>query len=185
MRNAVSAVVVAVILAGCTTYSLIEPRRTAIGDFYTVEPQIPWSAAREGRAELWTVDGPLLESLRFMKGLRDGDPLFEGRDQDKRPRFQKTMTASDIMEFVADSVSMQGGQKLTTHNLRPVQFGNAPGFRFELSFVSQEGLEKEALVVGAVIKDQLHLIMYAGARAHYYPKYKEHVERLIESIKMQ
>jgi hypothetical protein len=174
----------ALLVAGCATYSLIEPKRTAVGDLYTVEPQIRWSATRVGGVEIWTVDGPSLQAIRFLKGLRDGDPLFEGKTQAKRPQFKKDMSASDIMEFVVDSLSVQGSQKIATRNLRPAPFGNNPGFRFEMSFVSREGLDQEALVEGAVIAERLHLIIYSGARAHYFPKYKPEIERLIESIRM-
>lgn len=180
-----TALALALFVAGCATYSLIEPKRTAIGDLYTVEPQIRWSATRIGRAEIWTVDGPSLQAIRFIKGLRDGDTLFEGRTQAKPPQFKKDMTASDIMEFVIDSLSVQGGQKIATRNLRPVPFGNDPGFRFDVSLVSRQGLHEEALVAGAVVRERLHLIIYSGPRAHYFPKYKPEVERLIESIQMQ
>lgn len=185
IRGAVSALALVLLLAGCATYSLIEPKRTAIGDLYTVEPLIRWSATRMGRAEIWTVDGPSLQAIRFVKGLRDGDPLFESRTPAQRPQFKKDMTASDIMEFVVDSLSAQGGQKVATRNLRPVLFGNHSGFRFEVSFVSREGLDEEALVAGAVTQERLYLIIYSGARAYYFPKHKDHVEQIIESIRMQ
>lgn len=175
----------ALLVAGCATYSLIEPKRTAVGDLYTVEPQIRWSATRIGRAEIWTVDGPSLQAIRFVKGLGDGETLFEGKTQAKRPQFKKDMSASDIMEFVVDSLSVQGSQKIAARSLRPVPFGNNPGFRFEMSFVSREGLDQEALVEGALIAERLHLIIYSGARAHYFPKFKPEVERLMESIRMQ
>jgi len=185
MRHIARAVALALLLTGCSTYSLVEPRRTAIGDLYTVEPQIAWSAVRMGKMEIWTVDGPSLQELAFIKGLRDGEPLVEGKARDKRPQFKKNMTASDLMEFVVDSVSMMGGQQIAAKNLRPIPFGNVPGFRFDLSFSTQEGLEKDAVVAGAIVKDRLYLIHYSGTRAYYYPKYQAHVEQIIDSIRMQ
>ena len=56
---------------------------------------------------------------------------------------------------------------------------------FEMIFTSNEGLEKQGLVIGTIMKEQLHLIMYAGTRAHYYAKHKEHVERMIQSISLR
>ena len=63
-RPATYALLLALLLSGCATYSLVEPKRTPIGDLYTVEPQIPWSAAKSGKYEIWTVDGRLLQQLR-------------------------------------------------------------------------------------------------------------------------
>jgi hypothetical protein len=178
------AILVTMLLAGCAGYSLIEPQRIAVGDLYTVEPQIRWSATRMGKAEIWTVDGPALQAVRFVTGLKDGEALFESKTLAKRPPFKKDMTASEVMEFVVDSLSVQGGQKVVTRNLRPMPFGRIPGFRFDMTFVSREGLEEEALVAGAVVQERLLLIIYSGTHAHYFPKYKAEVERLIESIRM-
>ena len=68
------------VLAACAQYSLVEAKKQKIGGTYTVEAQIAWSKYSEGKVEIWTVDGPALEAVRFFKGLDDGDSLF------KRPR---------------------------------------------------------------------------------------------------
>lgn len=186
MRRAAGALLLGAFISGCVAgFTLIEPRRTAIGDLYTVEPQIAWSSIKRGKVELWTVDGPALEAIRFVSALSDGDPLFEGGDKEKKPQFKKGMTATEIVEFIVDSVAPQGAEKVEARGLRPEKFGNAQGFRFEIQFVTTQGLEVQGLVVGAVVKEKLHLVMYSGARAHYYQKHKDHVERIIESIRMQ
>ena len=80
--------------------------------------------------------------------------------------------------------SFMKGTGAQTIHLRPFKFGNHPGFRFELSFLSQEGLEYEGFVVGTIKDDKLYLICYTGTRQYYYPKYKESVEQIIASIDM-
>ncbi len=42
----------------------------------------------------------------------------------------------------------------------------------------------DGLVAGAAIEDKLSLILYTGARIHYYPKHRDHVEQLLASIEM-
>lgn len=185
MIRSAHALVLAMILAGCATYSLIEPKRTTIGDLYTVEPQIPWSSAKSGKYEIWTVDGRALEQIQFISGLDEGEPLFKGKEQHKKQAFKKSLSASEIVELVVDGLAADGVQQPVTKNLRPAQFGAHTGFRFEVSFVAKGGLENEGLVVGAVIKDKLYLIKYTGTRMHYFPKYRDHVERIIQSIQMQ
>lgn len=185
MKRATTAFTLVFILTGCAVYTLIEPQRVAIGDLYTVEPQIRWSSASEGKLDIWTVDGPTLQAIRFMKGLKDGDVLFEGKDEEKRPKFKKHMTPSEIMEFVVDSITLAGAEKVQATNLRPEKFGSVQGFRFEFSFASTEGLEGQGFAVGAVVKERLQLIMYTGVKAHYFPKHKDDVERIIRSIGMK
>ena len=181
---------VAILVAGCGTYRLVEPRRTAIGDLYTVEPQVRWSAFRRGVIELWTVDGPSLQALRFVKGLKDGESLFYSRSSNeensaKRPEFSLKMTASEIADFVADSMSALGAEKTEIKGLRPATFGSAQGFRFELTFLSRKGLEERAMAAGAVIKGKLYLLLYSGIEVYYYPKHIRDVEKMIQSIQFQ
>lgn len=209
MKRATTAFTLALFLTGCAFYSSIEPRRTPIGDLFTVEPQIPWSKASRGNVEMWTVDGPRLQAVRFVKGLEDGEVLFEGKDKEKRPKFRKQMTPNEIMEFVVDTmtllgpervagrnvrlgmqqgvdrVALIGAQKVEATNLRPGKFGDVQGFRFEMSFLSKEGLEQRGFVIGSVVEERLYLIMYTGVKAYYYAKHKDHVEQIIESIEIQ
>ncbi|MGH7407464.1 MAG: hypothetical protein ACREKF_05580, partial [Candidatus Methylomirabilales bacterium] len=131
------------------------------------------------------VDGPGLQAIRFVNGLAEGEALFDGGGKEKRPTFRKTMAATEFMEFVVDSLALAGLEKIQPTGLRPESFGGPQGFRFDMSFVTRQGLEGQGTVVGAVLKEKLYLIIYSGARAHYYPKYKEHVERIIQSIRTQ
>ena len=184
------------LLNACVSYELVEPVKRDIGSLYSVEPQIAWSRAAHGKIEIWTVDGPALEAIHFFNGIGDGETLFTayGQQKEKLPLFKKDMTANEVMEFIVDSIMAQGPPSLVerhlkgtgaqTMHLRPFKFGDHPGYRFELSFLSQEGLEYEGFVVGTIKDDKLYLICYTGTRLYYYPKYKEYVEKLIASIDM-
>jgi hypothetical protein len=170
------------VLGGCAAYSLVEVKRHTIGDAYSVQPSIQWSKITADKVEIWTVDGPDLAMIRFFRGLKDGDPLFTARDDVKLPTYNPAMKASEVMEFVVDSISRAGAGNTDGTNLRPAQFGTTPGFRFELSFTSSDGLWFDGLVMGATIKDKLHLIIYTGTRQYYFPKYRDEVERMIGTI---
>ena len=173
-------------LNSCAQFTLIETKRTMIGDLYTVEPQIPWNEYTSGKTQTWTVDGPALNELRFVNGIEDNEAPFEitGQEKDKSPKFKKGLTFLEIKDLIVDGFVLTGAHKLKTHRLTPIHFGEIDGFRFEFEFVTEEGLEKEGLVIGTVIKDRLFFISYIGARVHYFPKYKDHVEKIISSIKM-
>ena len=183
--------------AGCPAYTVVEPARTRVGEGYSVEPQIRWTSLRQaGRSELWTVDGPVLNWLRLVKDVADGETLLGraittpgpggGRTpEDKQPRFRATMTPSEIMELVVDTWTLLGASKIQATGLRPAKFGSADGFRFELAFVWPDGVEARAMVAGAVVKSRLQLIVYSGARLHYFDKYRPAVDRLFESVRVQ
>ncbi len=175
-------------LAACTQYSLVEAKKQKIGGTYTVEAQIAWNKHSEGKMERWTVDGPALEAVRFFKGLSDGDALFKrprgAAKEVKYPTYKVGMTANDVMDLTVDSIARAGAGEVEAGNLRPAQFGSVPGFRFELTFLSKNGLEMAGSAAGAAIEDKLYLILYTGARIHYYPKYRDQVEQLLDSIEM-
>jgi hypothetical protein len=173
---------IAFAFTACAHYNLVEPVKRDIGSTYSVEPQISWSRSTQDKLEIWTIDGPSLEAIHFFDGIGDGQTLFAGQEtqKEKLPRFKKNMTASEVLELVADSIIAPGarspigpnlkGVGVRATRLRPYKFGNHPGFRFELSFLSKEGLEYEGFVVGAIKDDKLYLICYSGTRQYYYPK---------------
>jgi len=204
MRKTLFVVSVAALLTACASYSLVKAERRSVGDFYTVKPQIEWSSTSGEKLEMWTVDGPSLEALFFVNGLTDGDTLFRSsKDEQKQVTYREGMTPTDVVEFVVASLEsadraatlaavnagttmlredQMGAAMVEASNLRPTQFGHLPGFRFDLSFLSPEGLERDGLVVGTTSGTELYLIIYLGARTHYFPKYKAQVEEIIASI---
>lgn len=193
-------------LGACNTYyKLVPADRLNIGDAYSVDPQIQWSTfdlnvrvpvggddlaerdvASTAKHQAWTVDGSKLQAVFFYYGVQEGDTLFPGLglEDAKFPTFKPDMRASDVMEFLVDSYERLGLTQVVATNLRPAEFGNAPGFRFELTYLSAAGLEYEAMALGAVNDGQLSLIIYDGVRHFYYPRYREAVERLFSSVQM-
>ena len=186
MRKTIIIFCVIMMFAGCAMYTLVEPQQKEIGEFYTVESQIPWSEATSGKTQVWTVDGSALQELRFVNGIKDGESPFVGLlEEEKSPKFKKGMTSLEIKDLVVDGLSVMGALKIIVKKVKPFQFGDHDGFRMELDYVTERGLEKSGLVVGSVIKEKFYVIAYSGARAHYFTKYKDHVEKIIGSIQMK
>jgi hypothetical protein len=168
------------LLSACAHYTLVEPAQRDMGGGYSVEPQIAWNRSVQGKIEIWTIDGPALAAVHFFNSISDGQNLFP--------------FSNEVQEFIVDSMmapyprSLVGpnmiGTGVQTSHLRPFKFGSHPGFRFELSFLSEEGLEYEGFVVGVIKDDKLFLICYSGTREYYYPKYRETAEQIIASIHM-
>lgn len=196
-------------ISGCAHYSLVPPERRPIGELYSVETRVSWSRAEEGGIEVWTIDGPILQSLRFVT-LKEGDALIPSAKKDtKLPRFRSHMTPSEVLEFFTASLkSVSGGidthqlskgmvdatgiraasinaSSIEARNLRPASFGSLPGFRFDFQFLSKEGLEREGLAFGAIHDGKLLLIVYTGTREYYFEKYKGEVESILASVQIR
>ena len=176
----------ALMLSACSTYTLVEPQRHQVSEVYSVESPIQWNRIKSGGSEVWTADGPLLQALRFYDGIQEGKPLFQTYGQQKKqPLFRAGMSATEIQEFVVDTIAAGGMADVSASNLRPFQFGALPGFRFEIQYLSAEGLEHDGIVAGATRNDRLYLIVYTGTRSHYFGKHRPHVERILESIQIK
>jgi hypothetical protein len=206
MRLIILLLTVLAFISGCTHYTAVPPERRTIGGLYSVNSNVSWSEADEGGMRLWTIDGPLLEALRFVT-LNDGDTLFQSSDKEaKLPRFRAHMTPNEVVEFfVASLKSVSGGvdthqlskgmvqpaqiragsinaASIDVKNLRPANFGKVPGFRFDFSFLSKEGLERQGIAFGSIHEGKLLLMVYSGAKEYYFDRHKQDVETIFSSV---
>lgn len=186
-------------LAACTGYVLVPPGRAAVGDGLTVTADEAWNRAtnlplEEYPRELWTRDGLRLNSISFMTGIGDGHPVTPdiigndgrsgGAEKGTLPVFRKDMVAPEIMElFDATFVRLLGTPLVTADNLRPTTFAGLPGFRFDVAYTDRHGLDRRAVVAGAVRDGKLYLICYMAARLHYFDRHLPEAEAIIASAR--
>ena len=184
---------VSALLSGCVQYVVVEPKRTAIQGVMTVEPQIAWNKAGNApgaadsasTAEVWTVDGPLLHALSFYAGVADGQALAKPRPgtEEKLPVFKSSMAPNDVMDLLESTIArISSSTVIKSRNLRGAKLGGQDGFRFELTYVLKDEVEREATAVGTIRNGKLVMILYQGAKLHYFQKYLPPVEQLIESV---
>jgi hypothetical protein len=95
------------------------------------------------------------------------------------------MSPSELAELLVDGLTSTGAQNVTITNLRPQKFGSADGLRCELAFVTKNGLAKQGIAAGSIVKDRLYLVLYTGAKLHYYEAHRDDAERIIQSIRMR
>lgn len=183
-------------LSACQPYTLAQTGKPVlVADSLTVTPSIDWSRFAIGNAEIWTVDGPLLENLTFFTNVDKGDPLAPTsfwlklgapqRKEGKMPTFDPTMSALEIADLVRETYTRNGQLNFTYTGLSPQPFGGNKGFRFEFTFTTVEGLNKQGMAAGALVNEKLHIAIYSGAREHYFEKYKSAVDTLLNSLKVQ
>lgn len=57
-------------------------------------------------------------------------------------------------------------------------------FRFEVRYTRGSGMQRRALVTGAVARERLHIILYDAAAMHY-ARYLPEVERLLTTVRFE
>lgn len=178
-----------ILLAGCSHYSLKKADTHKIGSSYAIQTPVEWNKFNQSKVEIWTRDGTVLNELTLFEGISEGNTLFPIPYWDKKqlalaPKFAPGMRANDVMEFVLASFSQRKVDAIEGHNLRPANFGSLRGFRFEVTYVNQPGMEMKGMLIGAIEEDKLHLVMFNAPKLHFFDRDKELVEQIMGSIEI-
>ena len=180
----------ALALAGCSSmgegggfgsdyYSLVRVRSVQVGDgTMAVTPPRPWNRTRRlflfediRQVEDWTLNGPLLDGMTFVSGLKGGRYLIRQRKTEDRqvPKFRSDMTAPEITAMLESLYRVRGGSiDFRTLSLQPRPFLGTNGFQFDYEHLDTDELWRKGRAVGAVIDGKLYMIMFDAARSHYY-----------------
>ncbi|MCP5366807.1 MAG: hypothetical protein H6907_10380 [Hyphomicrobiales bacterium] len=175
--------------AACQSITKVDAGKPVkVGDSFRVHPQIAWNRIEVGGDEMWTVHGPLLHYMRFIKAIDDGDPLFKVKDSGskdvKAPVYRKGMSPLEVAELFETTQTMGGAQKVKVSGVRPQVLGGRDGFRFDYAYATKGGLLKDGFAVGFEKDGKLRMILFEGAHLHYFPAYRERAEKMIETIEV-
>jgi hypothetical protein len=184
----------AALLAGCAPpFALVEPKQQTVGGVISVEPGMPWNKAGQsafkGKLEVWTLDGPSLNTLVFFTGVPDGEPLLKQvgsqQQQEKPPVFKSSMNPLEIQELLEATMSRFFSTTIAeTRSLRSESIADGQGFRFETHLIGRDEVERDGIFVGTISKGKLYGAWFQGAKLHYFQRYVPEYERIIASAKL-
>jgi len=193
-------------LSGCSTmggegfgyggYSLVRARSVSVGDgSVAVTPPREWNrvsstwAIDDIRAvEDWTLNGPYLDSLSFVTGLRGGRYIIRQnrRDAQQVPKFRSDMTAPEITSMLESFYRVKAGTvDFRTTGLKPRQLMGYPGFQWDYDHLDQDEVWRRGRAVGAVIGGRLYLILFDAARMHYFDNAIGDFEHVVNSARLR
>ena len=176
-----------------TYYSLVQVKPTRVGDgSLVVTPPRPWNKTRPRlfddvrRVEDWTQNGPYLDGITLVSGLKSGQYLVRQRRTEERqvPKFREDMTAPEIASMLESLFRVRGGATdFTTLALAPRQFLGANGFQLDYEHLDTDEVRRRGRVVGAVIQGRLYMILFDATRSHYYPAGLSDFEAIVASAR--
>jgi hypothetical protein len=184
------------LIAGCAMYTLVPAERQTVGGVLSVEPGIKWNKAYvdmtpyQGHIEVWTLDGPALNTLLFFTGVPDGEPLFTMRSQntaqqEKPPVFRSTMNPVEIQELLEATVARYFQTSIAEgHNLKPVPIASGQGFRFETRLIGRDEVERYGVFAGTIRNGKLYGAWFQGAKIHYFQRYVPEFDRMVASAQL-
>lgn len=188
----IAAVVSALLLlSGCASIVLAPAGPLAVGKGQQVTLGRDWSDVsaviypRAKKVKLLTIDGPLLNRLYLTEGLVVGDKIVGSVSKERpTPAVRSGMSATERMEFVADSVAAMDYQRVQTAKPRPAKIGEASGVRFDLTAQTKEGLDIQGTSVVVEHAGKLYVILYLAPAEHYFAANLAEVEQIMASARI-
>lgn len=181
--------------SGISSYGIVPVKRVAVGtDNLSVAVPRPWNRHRTAlfqdvpETEDWTLNGPLLDQMSFVTGLKSGRYLIRQnkRDDYQVPKFREDMTPPEIASMLETLFRVRGGAvEFTTLSLQPRQFLGANGFQLDYEHLDTDELKRQGRAVGAVINGRLYLILFDAAKSHYYPDALPDFEAVVTSARLR
>ena len=176
-------------------YSLVRVREVRVGDdSMAVTPPREWNKISGSlfvdvhAVEDWTQNGPYLDGISFVTGLKDGKALVYQRRRDDRqvPKFRSNMTPPEIASMIESLFRVRGGAvDFKTLSMTPRPFLGTNGFQFDYEHLDSDELWRKGRTVGAVIGGRLYLIHMDAARSHYYATILPDFEAIVASAALR
>ena len=179
--------------SGISSYSAVPVRRVAVGDdtMSVVAPR-PWNRHRHivfgdiRQVDAWTLNGPYLDEIDFVSGLRNDRALIRQRwnANQQVPRFRSNMTPPEIAAMIESLFRVRGGAvEFTTTSFAPRPFLGANGFQYDYEHLDSDEVRRRGRAVGAVVDGKLYLILFDAARSHYYSALLPDFEAIVASAR--
>ena len=174
-------------------YSLVRVKEVRVGnDSMAVTPPREWNKISGSlfvdihSVEDWTQNGPYLDGISFVTGLKDGKTLVYQRSRDDRqvPKFRSNMTPPEIAAMIESLFRVRAGAvDFKTVALTPRPFMGTNGFQFDYEHLDSDEVRRKGRAVAAVIDGRLYMILFDAARSHYYDALLPDFETLVNSAR--
>ncbi|MBA4011156.1 MAG: hypothetical protein C0481_04750 [Phenylobacterium sp.] len=178
-------------LAACATVTSAPAGAMKVGDAYEVALGREWSDisnimnGRTKKVRLLSIDGPLLNRLYLSDGLEPGEYLIKpAAKETPTPVIRKDMSASERLEFVADSVVALEYQRVQLVRPRPAKLGQGNGVRFDLTAQTKSGLDVKGTGVISEQGGKTYVLLYLAPAEHYFDANLAEVEAILGSARL-
>ena len=178
---------------GISNYTLVRAREVSVGNgSLRVSPPREWNRLRGQlfvdirEVEDWTQNGPLLDGISYVSGLRSGETLVRQTRRDDRqvPKYRSNMTAPEIASMLESLFRVRGGTvDFKTLGLAPRPFLGQPGFQFDFEHLDSDEVWRRGRAVGATVDGRLYLILVDAARSHYFGSVLPDFEAIVTSAR--
>ena len=175
-------------LTACASSGGSLQKAGAAADVYgmVIQSELNWSRIKLPRQELWTIDGPGLNSLNIIPDTKPGEHVFhlakEKKSRPDGPWFRTGMRPDELRDVILDAIREQGWADVDSSGFRPHAFAGVSGIRFDVRQTSPEGLRYQGSVGAFERNGRLTVLYWKAPEEYYYGRDIQAVNRLIDSI---
>jgi hypothetical protein len=186
----------ALALSGCAAmqpeYTLVPPGEVSVAQgTLTVFPQEPWNRlpkSSHGIAdeEAWTQNGPVLDVVRFIGAVPEGQAIVKQKADDDRkvPVFHASMTPQDLTSMIESAYRIRADVKVfETTGVKPAIFLGEHGVQFDYSYMRDDSVRRLGRSMIAVSGGRLYVMSLDGTALHYFNADLHAFEALAASAK--
>jgi hypothetical protein len=164
-------------LVGCApAYALKKAGTTAVArGAFIVQPSSSWNLVPKDPSstkweEVWTQNGPLLDTIEFIGGLPEGESIVVQKKEAERrvPLFRANMSPEDLVTMVEISYRTTGVTVFNVESVDPAEFLGGRGVRLRFNYVPGDGITKKGDCVMRVVGNKLYLMKLDGVASHYF-----------------
>lgn len=176
------------LLAACASGGpLVTPGRTTAGSHLSLDAGMEWTRMGNTREQLWTIDGPQLNTLYLIPSVREREFIFLGtRQTQRRPDgafYHRGMRPDELRDLIADGMRATGAVNVVTSNLRPVKFGDREGLRVDMTLDGASGLKYRAMAAAFEHEKGLALALFYAPAEYYFPRDEAKVNAMLNSLR--
>jgi hypothetical protein len=174
-------------------YSLIRAKEVRVGNgTVAVTPPRDWNKQSTtlfddiSTVEDWTQNGPYLDTISFVTGMKDGKAVVRQRSREDRqvPKFRSNMTAPEVASMIESLFRVRGGTvDFRTTSLAPRIFLGANGFQYDFEHLDSDEVRRQGRAVGAIIDGRLYLVLLDATRSHYFGASLPDFEAIVRSAR--
>ena len=142
---------------------------------FTVRPSSAWNvvpkeASRTRWEEVWTQNGPLLDTVAFLGGMPEGETVVvqNKKDEQRVPLFRANMSPEDLASMVEASYRIRGVTVFNVESVNPVEFLGGQGIRVRFNYAPSDGITKRGDCVLRIIDKKLYVMKLEGVSSHYF-----------------
>ena len=178
----------AVLLAACAAGGpLVTPGTQRVGSRLTIDAGMEWTRMQGMREQLWTIDGPQLNSLHLIPQVREREFIFLGQRQTRRRPdgafYRRGMRSDELRDLIVDGLRASGAVNVAVSNLRPADFGGREGLRFEMAMDTEAGLKYQAMAAAFEHENGLALALFYAPTEYYYPRDQARVSAMLDTLR--